>query len=84
MVEDDAIEFALPAQPVVRGGNVDGLVKAPDEEGEGEGGIEAEKKFFHGESRWNFPSVLATHGKTRSGLQEVSGHDFSRAVNATK
>jgi hypothetical protein len=23
-------------------------------------------------------------GKTHSGLQEVSGHDFSRAVNATK
>ena len=54
MVEDDAIEFALPAQPVVRGGDVDGLVEAPDQEGDSEGGVEAEEKFFHGESSGTF------------------------------
>ena len=55
MIEDDAKYLALHR---VSGRDVDGLVKAPDHEGDGERGVDAYCEFLHGESCCNAISVL--------------------------
>ena len=48
VVKDDAENFALQS---VSGRDVDGLVLAPDHEGDGDGGVKGENCFSHiGES----------------------------------
>ena len=59
MVEDNAKDLALHG---VRGSNVDGLVKAPEHEGNGNSGVKAESNFLHRGILCNDFSVQATCG----------------------